>query len=52
MGLKHGNLTKIGQMFTIRKHVIREKMNIKNSVLDYIRYKQLTRAKDGPRKTP
>ena len=25
----------------IRNNVIREKMNIKNSVLDYIRYKQL-----------
>ena len=31
-------------MFKIRKlrnNVIKEKMNIKNSVLDYIRYKQL-----------
>ena len=28
-------------MFKIRKNVIREKINIKNSVLDYIRHKRL-----------
>ena len=28
-------------MFKIRNNVIREKIDIKNSVLDYIRYKQL-----------
>ena len=35
----------IGEMFKIRKNrnnVIREKMEIKISVLDYISYKQLT----------
>ena len=36
--------SEIGEMLKIRKNinnVIREKMNTKNSVLDYIRYKQL-----------
>ena len=28
-------------MFKIRNNIIREKINIKHSVLDYIRYKQL-----------
>ena len=38
----------------IRNNVIREKINIKSSVLDYIRYTQLNwwpRAKNGSRKT-
>ena len=29
------------QQKTVKNNVIREKMNIKNSVLDYIKYKQL-----------
>ena len=40
----NGLFEEIGKMFKIRENqnnVIREKMNIKNSVLDYIRYKQL-----------
>ena len=40
----------------IRNNVIREKINIKYFVLDYIRYKTVKmvwpRAKDGPRKAP
>ena len=54
MVLKHGNLTKILNQNFLRRsarcsrlekknrnNVIREKMNIKNSILDYIRYKQM-----------
>ena len=41
----NGLFEEIGEMFKTRKksrnNVIREKNNIKNSVLDYIRYKQL-----------
>jgi hypothetical protein len=39
----NGFSEEIGQMFKIRKNrnVIREKMDIKNSVLDYMKYKQL-----------
>ena len=42
----NGLSEEIGQMFQIRKkknrnNVIREKLNIKNSVVDYVRYKQL-----------
>ena len=49
---------RIYQIFKIRKirnNVIRDKMNIKNSVLDYkIQTVKLIwpRAKDGPRKAP
>ena len=41
-------------MFKIRKNrynVIREKMNIKNSVLDNIRYKQLATCKGWTKKS-
>ena len=55
MELKHGNVTKLmsmeidflrrsarySRLEKIRNNVTREKMNIKNSVLDYIRYKEL-----------
>ena len=41
----NGLSEEIGEMFKIIKkyinNLIREKMNVKNSVLDYIRYKQL-----------
>ena len=40
----NGLFEKNGEIFkmeNIRNNVIREKMNIKNSVLDFIRYKQL-----------
>ena len=46
----NGLSEEIGQMSKIR-----EKINIKNSVLDYIRHKQLNwygRTNDGPRKAP
>ena len=33
--------TRCSRLEKIRNNVIREKMDIKNSVLDYIRYKQL-----------
>ena len=39
MSMEIRHFEEIGEMFKIRKKI--EKMNIKNSVLDYIRYKQL-----------
>ena len=44
MSMEIDFLKEIGEMFKVRKNrnnVSREKMNIKNSLLDYIRYKML-----------
>ena len=45
--------TRCSRLEIIRNNVIREKINIKNPVLDYIPVKLMwPHAKDGPRKAP
>ena len=41
MELEHGRSARCSRLEKIRNNVIRDNMNIENSVLDYIRYTQL-----------